>query len=71
MIKDLKTWREWETKWQKSKPVDIEENFRVFEELMRIARDLGKWPPQNPLEGIEVDIKIARIINTYVEKSSG
>ena len=68
MIKDSKIWQKWEVDWQRSRSVDIEENIRVFEELIKIAKDLGKWPPQNLLEGIEIDIKIARVINTYMEE---
>ncbi len=71
MIKDSKIWRQWEAKWQRSKPAYLEENIRVFEELLKMAKDLGKWPPQNPLDGIEIDLKIAKEINTYIKKSSG
>jgi len=71
MIKDLKKWQEWEARWQKQTPVDIDKNFEIVEEMIQHARLFGKWPPKDPLEGIETDIKIARIINTYVKSSSG
>ena len=71
MIKDSKMWQKWEAEWQKSRPADFEENIKVFEELINIAREMNKWPPKDPLEGIEVDLRIAKAINTYVEKSSG
>ena len=29
---------------------------------------MGAWPPQDPLEGIEVDIRVAQAVNTYAEK---
>ena len=67
MIKDRKAWEEWEKKWQKSITINVEGNMRVFWTLIKMAREVGSWPPSDPLEGIEVDIKLARRINTYVE----
>ena len=68
MIKDIEKWQKWEAEWQRNTPVDIEKNFEILENLIEQARLLGKWPPENPLEGIEVDIKIAKVVNTYVRK---
>jgi len=31
---------------------------------------LGVLPPKNPLEGIEVDIKVAKVLNSCLKKSS-
>lgn len=67
MIRDRKAWEEWERKWQRCSPAKVEENMRVFWTLLKMARDAGSWPPSNPLEEIEVDIELARKINTYVE----
>lgn len=68
MIKNPESWRKWEAEWEKRTPVDVEQNFRIIEMLIDQARVFGKWPPENPLEGIEVDIKIARVVNGYVKK---
>lgn len=35
----------------------------LFEAMWKEGVNLGVLPPKNPLEGIEVDIKIARILN--------
>jgi hypothetical protein len=43
--------------------VDISENFRIVEALYREAVALGVFPPKDPLEGIEVDIRVARAVN--------
>lgn len=67
MIKDRKFWEEWEREWQRRNPAVAEENVRIFWTLLQMARDTGAWPPSNPLEEIEVDIELARKINTYVE----
>ena len=68
MIKDIEKWQKWEAEWQRNTLVGIEKNFEILENLIEQARLLGKWPPENPLEGIEVDIKIAKVVNTYVKK---
>ncbi|MFN3533756.1 MAG: hypothetical protein ACK4WB_00020 [Desulfatiglandales bacterium] len=40
------------------------ENLRIFEALYREAVSLGVLPLKNSLEGIEVDIRIAKILNS-------
>ena len=47
---------------QNSKP-DFFRNLRIFEALYEEARQLGVFPLQDPLEGIEVDIRLARALN--------
>jgi len=66
MIRDPETWCRWEAQWQRSTPADLEANLRLFQTLMDHARALGAWPPKDPLEGIEVDIRLAEAVNTYV-----
>ena len=44
-------------------PPDFEQNLRIVEGLYELARMLGKFPPDDPLEGIEVDIRLARALN--------
>ena len=67
MIRDVKTWRQWEVQWQRFNRSRPEENLRVFWTLLEMARAAGTWPPADPLEGIEIDIALARKVNTYVE----
>lgn len=67
MIRDLDALRRWESHWQKSNPFDPEANIRIFWTLLDMARDAGAWPPNDPLEGLENDINLARILNTYVK----
>ncbi len=64
MIKDAKYLRAWEEERLRQSPADYRRNLRIFEELMELARKLKAWPPKDPMEGIEVDIEIAKIINT-------
>ena len=68
MIRDPKRWRQFEAAWQRRAEADLEANLRVFHTLLRHARSLGVWPPKDPLEGLEVDLRLARMVNTYVEQ---
>ena len=37
---------------------------QIFESLWKEAVALKIFPPRNPLEGIEIDVKIAKILNS-------
>lgn len=63
MIKDAKALAKFEeSELRKEKP-DYESALRIFEAMWKEASLLGVIPLKDPLEGIEVDIKIARILN--------
>lgn len=47
---------------------DVAKNFRIAEALYREAVALGVFPPKNRLEGLEIDIKIARAVNAVSGK---
>ena len=53
----------------KKSKTDIIHNFRILDSLYKEARILGVFPLKNPLEGIEIDIEIARVINSVSKKS--
>lgn len=44
--------------------VDVVRNFQIVEALYNEAFELGIFPLKNPLEGLETDIKIAKVINS-------
>jgi hypothetical protein len=48
---------------------DFLKNIRLVEALYKEAVFLGVFPPQDKLSGLDVDIKIARVINS-VSKTS-
>ena len=68
MIKNYKKLQEFEKKLLKKK-VDIAQNFKIVEALYKEAVALGIFPLKNPLEGLEIDIKIAKVVNS-VSKTS-
>ncbi len=55
--------RRFEAELSRKEKVDIKKNFRIMDALYREARALGVFPLKEPLEGIDVDIKIAKAIN--------
>jgi len=44
--------------------VDVRKNFRIVDALYNEAVALGIFPLRDPLEGLEVAIRIARVINS-------
>ena len=63
MIKDAKVLAEFEANEIRKEKPDYEKALRLFEGMWKEAMLLGVIPLKDPLEGIEVDIKIARILN--------
>ena len=63
MLKNPKGWQAWEREWLRSSPVNYRQNLMIFDALLKEARLLGAWPPKDPLEGFEVDLRVARILN--------
>jgi len=48
---------------------DLSKNIRILQALYKEAVFLGAFPPQDRLSGLDIDIKIARAINS-VSKTS-
>jgi len=46
---------------QLREPLTLEQKLRLYEGMLEEARQLGVLPPRDPLEGIEEDIRRARI----------
>jgi hypothetical protein len=67
MIKDAKLLAEFEKKELMKEKSDYQSALRLFEGMWKEAMLLGVIPLKDPLEGIEVDIKIAGILNNVRE----
>ena len=63
MIKDDALVRKFEKTQSEISEPDYFRNLRVFEELYLEAKNLGIFPLKDPLEGIDVDIRVARVLN--------
>lgn len=62
-------WQAWEDEQARRAPVDFARNLAVMEALAEHAVQLGVWGKREPLEGLEVKIELARILN--VRRTTG
>ena len=63
MVKDGKLLAEFEKAYTASEKPNYLEALRVFEGMWKEGLSLGVLPLKDPLEGIEVDVRISRILN--------
>ncbi len=70
MIKDVSAWKKFEDSLMKENPqVSFLDSLRLMEAMWNEGCKLGVLPPSNPLDGIEVDIEIARVLNCLQSSS--
>ncbi len=69
MIKNPSLFQKFENSFIKNEHMSYDRAMRLFTGLYNEARTLGVFPPEDPMEGIEVDIRIARIINSCLKNS--
>jgi len=63
MIKNHKLIEKFEKNLIKTKKIDITRNFQIIGAMYDEAVELGIFPLKNPLDGIDNDIKIAKVVN--------
>lgn len=63
MIRNPSILRSFENSLARREPVDYQRNLRIFEALYRMAHTLGVIPLRDALEGIDVDIRVAGVLN--------
>jgi len=64
MIANYKEFHKFEKELISKEKVDIKRNFRIVDALYHEAVKLGIIPIRNPLDGLEIDLKIANVINS-------
>jgi len=64
MIKNADQFRSFEWELVKAGKADFQTNLRLFEAMFAEATALGIFPLKDPLAGIEVDIRIAKAVNS-------
>lgn len=64
MIKNAEAVRSLERAILRHESPDFSQNIRLVEALYREAVSLGVFPPQDKLSGLDVVIKVARVINS-------
>lgn len=69
MIKNPDILGQFERELIKKEKLSFKQALAIFEAMWKEGVNLGVLPPKEPLEGIEVDIRIARILNTCSKDS--
>jgi len=70
MIKNYDQIQALERELIKNQTTDLMQNFRLVDAMYREAVELGIFPMKNSLDGLEIDIKIAEVVN-HVPGTSG
>ena len=63
-MKIISEFQNFEVEFVKREKVDIKKNFHIMDALYNEAVTLGIIPLKNPLNGIEVDLRIAKVVNS-------
>jgi len=63
MITNPRILRKFESEIQRKEKINISKNFRIVDALYDEAVTLGAIPMRNQLDGLEIDIKIAKVVN--------
>ncbi len=70
MIRNSEILRQLEENFIKNEgSLTLTQSLKLYEALWREAESLGIFPPEDPLEGIEKDIRLARILNSCLKNS--
>ncbi|HVN71172.1 MAG TPA: hypothetical protein VMU10_04040 [Desulfomonilia bacterium] len=65
MIRNPEIYRQFEDAYQKNQGhLSRSKSLALVESLWEEAKSLGIFPMKDPWEGIEVDIRIARVLNS-------
>lgn len=64
MVKNPQILERFERRLQQRFNPSYSANVKVVNALLRYAMKMGTFPPKNRLEGIEVDIRYAKAINS-------
>jgi hypothetical protein len=64
MIKNSKKLYSFEDQFIRRQPQNLKKNWKLLEAMYREASALGAFPPRDPLDGLDLDIRIAKAINS-------
>lgn len=63
MIKNADIFKRFYEKTIKEEKLSFQQALRIFEAMWQEGVSLGVLPLKDPLEGIDIDIRVARILN--------
>ena len=68
MVRDAKLLARFEDEETRNEKLSYRQALKLFEAMWREAVGLGVLPSKDPLEDIESDIRIARVLNSCSKK---
>jgi len=69
MVKNTPKLREFEDNYTRGDKPDLLQNLHLLDQLYKEAKTLSVFPLQDPLSGLDIDIKIAKVINSVPKTS--
>ena len=69
MLRNTKILQEFEDGLQREEVLSYREALEIYESLWQEAKTLGVLPAKDSMEGIEVKIKLAKILNSCLNNS--
>ena len=70
MIKKTKRLQQFEKEFVQKNSLSHLQALKLLDGMWEMGMALGVLPPDDPWEGIEVDIRVARIVNCFKEEIS-
>lgn len=70
MLRDARAFQRFEDSVIRGSKMSHPQALRLLEAMWLEGVALGILPPKDPLEGIEVDMRISRIVNSCSKRSS-
>jgi hypothetical protein len=70
LIKNIHFVENMEKEFISKQRLSYKQSLQIFESMWNEGVKLGVLPPKEPSEGIAVDIKIAKVLNSCLKKSS-
>lgn len=67
MILNRAELEKFEKELTRAEKVDLHKNLAILDALYEEAVALGVFPLKDPLDGLDVDLKIARVVNSVPE----
>jgi len=68
MVKNRKILENLVDDHNKKHPLTLGQKFKLLDSMWAEGKRLGVLPPKNPLEGLETDIRLAKILNSCSKK---
>lgn len=69
MVKNTSRLRQFEDNYMRKDKPDLLRNLQLLDQLYKEAKALSVFPLQEPLSGLDIDIKIAKVINSVPKTS--